>query len=148
MSDLKQKTQLERLAELIDDVDQVCLEKGTPSPGAFLATVMSGEDPRPVESELFTLVKRIAFRDLMGGDPFPTKEEWVQVMNIVMGSDAYVKTPLDASMSVRAAEKLMDFLHAKMKAIELSGATTHLVKVEPLSPAEVDLFTERFQDEF
>jgi len=145
---LKQKTQLEQLAKLVEEVDDVCLETGTPSPGAFLATVMAGEDPRPVESELFKLVKRIAYRDLMGGDPFPSKEEWLELVSIVLGSDAYVKTPLDASMSVRAAEKLMDFLHAKMKAVELSGATTHLVKVEPLTAEEVDLFRERFNDEF
>jgi hypothetical protein len=139
----KPTTQLKQLHTLIEQVEVTTKSLGGQLPGAFLASVMSGYDPREVDSPLFTLVKKISFRDLEGGENFPTPEEWLAVSEEIL-SGGYERARVPVEQSQRAAEKLMEFLHAKMKAVELSGQVETVVKVEPLTGEELERFRERF----
>lgn len=139
----KHTTQYHQLQSLIEQVDGTTKELGGQLPGAFLASIMSGYDPREIDSPLFTITKKISFRDLEGGENFPTKEEWDAISTIIL-SGGYEKTRVPVEHSQRAAERLMEFMHAKMKAIELSGNLDMVVKVEPLTGEELDRFHERF----
>lgn len=144
----EQKTQMGQLQRLIDEVDKVARERGAPAVGEFLATVMTGKDPRPVESPLFSLVKKIAFREFVGGESFPTPEEWAAIVGEVLGSGLYERANVDIGLSTRAAERLMEYLHAKMKAIEVNANVDARIEVVPLTGADLDAFKERFEDEF
>ena len=145
----KQSTQLNQLQRLIDEVDRVAIESGSPAPGEFLARVMAGEDPRPLDSYLYTLVKRIAFREFSGsGENYPTPEEWATVVETVLGSDEYRKAPITIDQSLRATEKLMEYLHAKMRSIEVQGNLGIRLEVKPLTGEDLDKFKEKFDEEF
>ena len=145
----KQTTQINQLQRLIDEVDKVARDRGAPAVGEFLATVMSGKDPRPVESPLYALVKRITFREFtIGGDPFPTPDDWIAIVTEVLGSGLYEKAFVDIGLSTRAAEKLMEYLHAKMKSVEVNATVDARIHITPLTDDELDGFRERFNDEF
>ena len=145
----KHKTQLNQLQRLIDAVDSVASDMGSPPPGEFLATVMAGTDPRPIEAPLYALVKRIAFREFSGqGDAFPTPEEWSMITETVLSTDEYKQSRVTLDQSLRASERLMEYLHAKMKSIEVSGAMNVRVEVAPLTGADLDEFKARFDNEF
>jgi len=139
---------MNQLARLIDEVDKVTQERGAPAVGEFLASVMTGQDPRPVDSPLFAMVKRISFREFTGGEAFPTLEEWTTLVSMVLGSGLYERAPVSIEQSQRAAEKLMEYLHAKMKALEVSTTLDAKIQVVPLSGTDLDDFHERFNDEF
>jgi hypothetical protein len=145
----KQSTQLNQLQRLIDEVDRVATESGAPAPGEFLARVMAGEDPRPLDSPLYTLVKRIAFREFSGqGESFPTPEEWSTVVCMVLDSDEYQRARVTMDQSIKAGERLMEYLHAKMRSIEVQGNLGIKLEVKPLTGEDLDAFKERFNDEF
>lgn len=138
----------ERLRDLIKQVSKVADETGALPPGEFLATVAAGIDPRPIDSPLYTIVHRIASRGFSGGDPMPTMDEWMNIQEIVLNSGEYKKSRVSIEQSLQAATKLMDFLHAKMKAVELTGDLDVKLEVKPLTGADLDAFKERFEDEF
>jgi len=140
----------DRVRALLADVEAACEATGAPSPGEFLARAMAGEDPRPLDGELFMLVKRIAFRefDPAGGEPYPTREEWDRIIEIVIGSGLYNVDRVSFRDSMRAAENLMEFLHAKMKAIELSGSVGVDLTIHPLTDDEVKTFAQWYNDRY
>ena len=145
----KSSVQLNQLQRLINDVDKVAKESGAPAPGEFLARVMSGEDPRPIDSPLYGLVKRIGFREFHNqGDPYPTPEEWGMICEMVLGSDEYQKSRVDIDQSLNAASRLMEYLHAKMKRVEIQGGLDIQIEVKPLTGADLDAFHERFSNDF
>lgn len=137
-----------QLRRLIDDVDRVATEKGIPAPGEFLAMIMAGQDPRPMDSPLYELVKRIQFREFAGGDAYPTPAEWSDIIDMVLNSDEYRRSRIGIEQSLRASEKLMEYLHAKMKAVEVSGGLDVKLEVTPLTGDELDAFKAKFEDEF
>ena len=144
----KKAVQLEQLQRLISDVERVTIEKGSPAPGEFLASVMSGFDPRNIESPLYDIVRKISLREFTGGDPLPTMGEWTEISSIVLSDSQYRKARVPIEQSLQAAQRLMDFLHAKMKAVEVSGSMDVTLEVKPLSGADLDAFKERFENEF
>jgi len=137
-----------QLEKLIKSVDSTATELAAPDVPSFLTSVMAGTDPRDIDSELYTLVKRIVFREFTGGSPQPDSDEWTQIVNIVLNSGRYQKSPVDINQSQAAANKLMDFLHAKMKALEITGDMNVKVEIEPLTGKALDEFKSRFDDEF
>lgn len=140
---------MNQLQRLIDDVDKVAKEQGSPPPGEFLAHVMTGHDPRPVEAPIYALVKKIAFREFTDtGEAFPTPDEWALIVEIILGSGEYDKAPVSIEHSMRATEKLMEFLHAKMKRVEVQGALDVQLKVEPLTGDDLEAFRAKFQSDF
>lgn len=111
-------------------------------PLVFLESVMNGQDPREY-SELYELVCEID--DFCGGEP--TKSEWNEVVDFVMSRYKY--RPVSLSESTSAAKTIAEYLHAKRKNIETSevnGADGGASK--PLTEEEIELFKEKFNDEF
>ena len=144
----KQEVQLNQLQRLIDQVGKTSKDLGGVLPGEFLASVMSGKDPRPMDSPLYKLVRKIALREFSGGDPMPTPEEWEQIRTIVLESGLYRAARVPIEQSLAAAQKLMEFLHARLKAVEISGGLGVQMEVKPLTGAALDAFKKRFEDEF
>lgn len=147
----KATIQYEQLSKLIQQVDKTTGEAGAPGVGEFLACIMTGRDPRPIDSPLFTLVKRIAMRQydmsIMSAS-MPNEFEWSEIVNIVLNSGLYQKAFVDVKQSQQAAEKLMEYLHAKMKSVELSGSIDHHIKIEPLTGRALEAFKDRFEEEY
>lgn len=144
----RQKLQLDRLNALIEQVDRVSDERGSMPVGEWLATVMSGLDPRPINSPLYDLVRKSAMREYTGGDPRFTDEECELIRHLVLETDEYKHARVTLDQSMSAANKLMDFLHAKMKAVEVSGGLDVRLEIQPLTEAELDAFRARFDDEY
>jgi len=145
----KHSTQMNQLQRLIKEVDTVASDKGSPAPGEFLARVMAGEDPRPIDAPLYALVKRIAFREFSGqGDAYPTPDEWSLITEVVLSTDEYKQARVGVEQSLRAAEKLMEYLHAKMKSVEVQGQLDVRLEVVPLTGDDLTEFKARFDDEF
>ncbi len=110
----------------------------------FLAELMSGQDPRPGQtSRLYELVKRNR------NDDTPSPEDWGEIVEIVTSDDRFKRDFVPAEVSFQAATKLMDFLYAKRKAVEISGHLSASVAVtEPLTVEEIERFEETFFAEF
>jgi hypothetical protein len=105
---------------------------------------MAGQDPRPGNSsELWDLVASSQTKER------PSAATWARIVEIVLGDDRYRRDFVDSTASIKAAEKLMDFLFAKRKAVEVTGHLTASVAVtQPLTVEEIEKFEERFCDEF
>lgn len=129
-----------RLDQLRDQVAALCEGEQIPEPGEFLASLMSGRDPRNRPALLYNVVNKIA----MDRGPLspPDVDEWEMICDLVLNSGLYQTEPVPLETSVKAAEKLMDFLHAKLKAVELTADIEVTTKVIPLTDEEI----ERFKD--
>ena len=145
----KPKTQLDQLQRLIREVDRVSADMDVPPPGEFLATVMAGRDPRDMDSPLYTLVQKIALRAFQTGqNDMPEESEWAAIKSLVLETDHYRQARVSIEQSIQAATKLMEYLHAKMKAVEMTGGVGVQLDVKPLTGDDVKAFKERFEDEF
>jgi len=129
--------------DLANDLDGWLDESGTPDPGRFLAMVMAGQDPRTGTdvSELWALVNQNA-------DRRPSKADWDRIVAIVLSDDRYQRDFVSSEESLKAAKTLMEFLYAKRKAIEVSGHVSSTVRVVSLTPEQIELFNEKFCDEY
>lgn len=124
-------------------INSLCKQTNTPLPAEFLASVMAGIDPRKEEGSLYKLINKIALSGKR-----PNKEQWNIICDIVLSSDAYMKDRVDSVTSIKAAEKLIEFLEPKLKAVELSGTLNHNVKVAPMDKEEVKLFKKWWKETF
>ena len=112
-------------------------------PLVFLESVMSGQDPRRL-SKLYDLVSDI--NDFSGGNV--CKEDWQEVVEEVSKYHKFVQVSISEYHG--AANTLAQYLHPKRKQIELNGAlgSGQDLNSSPLSEEEIELFKERFNDEF
>lgn len=131
-----------RLDSLRERVEQLCGRVNVPTPGEFLASIMSGVDPRPRCPLLVHYVRQIR-------DEVPQKDDWDFIRDLILDSGKYDKEPVTLEESIKAAEKLMDFLHAKLKAVEIQQDINMQVQVAPLTDDEIRRFkmiwSERFE---
>lgn len=143
------KTKNEKLEDLKNAVADLCQETNVPEPGVFLAEIMSGRDPRNQCSKLYTFVKQLAES---GEEPNEVDFEYIKYL--VLGvpplfTSQYEPERVDINQSIRAAEKLIEYLYAKLKAVEVSGNVGLDVRVlPPLSDEEIKRFKERWDKEF
>ena len=111
-------------------------------PLIFLESVMSGQDPRRL-SDIYKLVLEI--QDFSDGKP--SEEDWAEIVDKVISSYKYHTVSMGESAS--AARTLAEYLHAKRKNVELNGgASSGSVQSDPLTEEEIELFKEKFNDEF
>jgi len=138
------KTKGQRSWDLAQELGKYCDDTGAPDPGRFLAELMAGQDPRPGQtSRLYQLVKRGR------NEETPEPEDWAEIVEIVTSDDRFMRDFVPADVSFQAATKLMDFLYAKRKAVEISGHLSASVAVtEPLTVEEIERFEETFFSEF
>jgi hypothetical protein len=112
-------------------------------PLVFLESVMNGSDPRQI-SRLYKLVSDI--HDFSDGDPDPS--DWAEVIDIVLTDYKYRSVGL--TESITAAKTVAEYLYAKRKQIDTStsGSGSNDPSNDPLSEEEIELFKEKFNDEF
>ncbi len=103
---------------------------------------MTGQDPRKVAG-IFKLVMEID--SFTGGDLEPS--DWNELVDYVTNHHQYKTVSLIESTS--AAKTLAEYLHPKRKQVEKIDATLGSnVASNPLSEEEIELFKEKFNDEF
>ncbi len=122
-------------------VSKVCKDVDIEGPLKFLASVMSGVDPRRV-SHIWQLVQIIEEENF--GDP-PTNDQWEEIVEAVERD--YEPSPVDLVSSQRAAITLAEYQHPKRKSVEVIGEGGK-VEVPKLTDDELDLFEAWFNDQF
>lgn len=111
-------------------------------PLIFLEAVMNGQDPRRL-SDIYKLVLEV--QDFTDGNP--SSEDWAEIVDIVIQRYKYYTVSLGESTN--AAKTLSEYLHPKRKNVEISGgASSGSVNNDPLTEEEIELFKEKFNDDF
>lgn len=107
-----------RSATLAAEVRETCETLGAPTPGAFLAHVMSGHDPRAVRlSRIGELVDEIRER---GAESVPTQAEWYELSDLISDVLGVYGGPVDLGTSVDAAKTLVRAMAAESTAVAAS----------------------------
>lgn len=130
-----EKINIEKYRELI--------HKGEATdPLIFLESIMMGQDPRRLSS-IYELVNEI---DGFSGQP--TTADWKEIVEHVNEYFKYHIVSLSESHS--AANTLAQYLHAKRKHVEINENSDDIFDASknPLTEEEIELFKEKFNDEF
>lgn len=111
-------------------------------PLIFLEALMSGQDPRQF-SAIYSLILEInSFTD-----GYISKSDWDEVVDFASKHSRYA--PVSIGESHSAAKTLAEYLYPKRKQIELkNGDNSSSVGNDPLNEDEIELFKEKFNDEF
>ena len=112
-------------------------------PLVFLESVMNGQDPRNLSS-VYELIMSID--DFTNGEL--EKSDWAEIVDHV--SCRYKYNTVSLNDSLGATKTLAEYLHPKRKQIEIKGdgSSEGSVADNPLTEDEVELFKEKFNDEF
>ena len=111
-------------------------------PLVFLESVMSGRDPRGISS-IYRLVMEID--KFSGGDV--SKTDWYEVVELVKNDFKY--KPVTLGNSIIASKTLAEYLFPKRKQVDLSdGSGNASGNNNFLSEEEIELFKEKFNDDF
>lgn len=112
-------------------------------PLVFLEAVVQGQDPRRLSS-IYELIMEIdSFSD---GEP--SSSDWTEVVDHVIGRFKYQTVSLTESTA--AAKTLAEYLHSKKKSVEISGhgQAGSSTASNPLTEEEIELFREKFNEQF
>lgn len=143
---------IDEFASLREAIAGVCQSEGVPNPAAWLAHVMAGRDPRPMQSPLIQIVRKIAYRAFDGGSDLPDQDEWTAIVEHVLGSGLYESARVGLRESQSAAQELMKYLHARRRDIQAAVSAevnlTEKTAPAPLSPSEIAEFKKIFEDVF
>ncbi|PHS61205.1 MAG: hypothetical protein COB09_18630 [Thalassobium sp.] len=133
--------------EAMDDVEKkvfdMCEETGTPMPLEFLATIMSGRDPRR-NSNIYTHLKLI--QDHYQDDAPPSHSHYWEDL-VYMIENEYEEAPVTLQESQAAAKQIAEYVHSKKRNVQVSGELT-VQKVQPLTSKEVRLFQKKFDSRY
>ena len=112
-------------------------------PLVFLESVMSGQDPRR-RSSIYELVMEI---DSFTGGKL-SSGDWAEIVDHVRDNYSYHSVPLGES--INASKTLAEYLYAKRKQIDINDGTGSASSKaeEPLTAEEIELFKEKFNDDF
>ena len=110
-------------------------------PLVFLESIMNGQDPRKV-SGIYKLILDI--NDFSDGDI--SREDWTEVVDYVISNFKY--STVSISESINAAKTLAEYLHPKRKQIEKVDGASGTSVAGKLTEEEIELFKEKFNDEF
>lgn len=127
----------------VDDLRQLISEGQAKDPLIFLEAVMNGQDPRQL-SRLYRLVTDI--NDFCDGTPDPS--DWAGVVDLVVSEMKF--RPVGIGESITAAKTMAEYMYAKRKQVDTGGGSGDggSVQNSPLTEEEIELFKERFNDEF
>ncbi len=127
----------------IEDLRELIHEGEAKDPLVFLEAVMNGQDPRRLSSiyELIMEIDAFTNGDLSKGD-------WNEIVDHVMNRFKYHTVTL--SESITASKTLAEYLHAKRKQVEVKGNNSGSTSAHdnPLTEEEIELFKEKFNDDF
>ena len=127
----------------VDELRKLIRQGEAADPLVFLEAVMNGQDPRKA-SELCELVSEIdGFSE---GDI--ARHDWAEVVNFVTSNLQY--QPVTLAESMTAGKTLAEYLHPKRKQVDISGtgAGAGVNAQSPLTAEEVELFREKFNEQF
>jgi len=112
-------------------------------PLVFLESIMNGQDPRRLSS-IYELVNEI---DSFSNGEL-SKSDWAEIVDHVCDRFKYHTVPLGDSLA--ASKTLAEYLHAKRKQVEITGSQEGTIDPSnnPLTEEEIELFREKFNDEF
>lgn len=111
-------------------------------PLVFLESVMNGQDPRAF-SGIYKLILEI---DSFNDGEIPVTD-WNELVDYAINHAKYA--PVSLSESHSAAKTIAEYLHAKRKQIEkIDSSATSDGSFEPLTEEDIELFKEKFNDEF
>lgn len=132
---------------LFEGVADECLARDVPEPGAYLARVMAGEDPRTGMSRVGHILDTIRARG--PGSDYPTEEEWIELADLLDRSPAIRREYVDLNMSVQAAKHLLPYLYASRRnESEVVENRTGPEIVPPLTREEIELFAEYWDEQY
>lgn len=127
----------------IEDLRDLINKGEAKDPLIFLESVMNGQDPRRLSS-IYELIEEID--SFTNGEL--SKSDWSEIVDHVRSRYKYHTVSLGDSLA--ASKTLAEYLHAKRKQVEVNGGqggtadpTNH-----PLTSEEVELFKEKFNDDF
>ena len=127
----------------INDLRQLIHKGEAKDPLIFLESVMNGQDPRKF-SDIYDLILEIdSFSD---GEI--AQSDWTEIVDFAITNAMY--KPVSLSESHSAAKTLAEYLHAKRKSLELTGleGDSNSITNDPLTEEDIELFKEKFNDEF
>jgi len=127
---------------LIEDIQSICLKHGVSTPGAFLTEVMCGIDPRQSTAPLYDLVCSIARAERL-----PNEAEWTELLDLVLNSPVYKTSRTELMVSIRAAEKIIEYMFPKLKSFEVSSNNTS-VNIGPISKEDMAAVAPWFNENF
>ena len=127
----------------VEDLRDLINKGEAKDPLIFLEAVMNGQDPRQM-SRLYKLVTDI--QDFSDGDPDPS--DWAEVVDLVLSDFKY--RPVSIGESITAAKTMAEYMYAKRKQVDTNGGSGSGGDVQnsPLTEEEIELFKEKFNDEF
>lgn len=111
-------------------------------PLVFLEAVMNGQDPRSI-SEVFKLAQLI--QEFSEGEPTPA--DWAEIYQLICETAKFGVSSIGESIT--GAKSLAEYLHPKRKQIDVNGIGGQgTAEVTELTEEEIELFKEKFNDEF
>lgn len=127
----------------VEDLRDLINKGQAKDPLIFLESVMNGKDPRNM-SRLYKLVAEIS--DFSDGEIHPS--DWAEVVDLVLADHKY--RPVGIGESITAAKTMAEYMYPKRKQIDTNGGSgaNGSVSNSPLTEEEIELFKERFNDEF
>lgn len=125
----------------IEDLRDLINQGQAKDPLVFLESVMNGQDPRGL-SDIYRLVMEI--QDFSDGAP--SNHDWAEIVDLVISRYKYLTVSLNESTS--AAKTLAEYLHAKKKTSEGNSGGPNSEHCSPLTEEEIELFKEKFNEEF
>lgn len=127
----------------IEDLRDLINKGEAKDPLVFLEAVMNGQDPRRLSS-IYELICEID--SFTNGEL--SKSDWAEIVDHVSSRYKYHTVSLGDSLA--ASKTLAEYLHAKRKQVELNGAqgATADPAHHPLTAEEIELFKEKFNDDF
>ena len=128
----------------IDDLRDLIHKGESRDPLVFLEAVMNGNDPRNLSS-IYELVCEI---DSFTEDGDISKEDWYEVIDHVTKRFKFSNVSLNES--VAASKTLAEYLYPKRKQVDINGGNSASSEAHssPLTVEEIELFKEKFNDEF
>ena len=127
----------------IEDLRELIKNGEAKDPLVFLEAIMNGLDPRKF-SGIYELIMEV--------DSFSNGEvdqsDWQEIIDYTINHAKYKEVSLSESHS--AAKTIAEYLHAKRKNIDINGGGMGEGSIhnDPLTEEEIELFKERFNDDF
>lgn len=140
------KEKIKHSEDMKFEIEKKLGELGVPEPHLFMCEIMAGHDPRGNRGMLAQNIDLMEENEDLDG--LPTIEQWQKLKTLVRTDPVLCGELVTLTDSIQATKEVLAYMYPKKKAIEVTGDMEHLVKVVPLTREEVDIFENRFNDEF
>jgi hypothetical protein len=118
---------------------------GAPPPHLQLASYSAGVDPSGLPSQIYDLLKRCQDRRIDGR---PQAEDWEALWEFVLQNPAVQAGFVDQDTRFDATVQLMPYLHPKLRSVQVTGEIEHMIRVVPLTDADITKIKEHLKNDF